>query len=96
MSFIHNLLMGAIHLLCVAMDLLVIMILIIGAYHRWQPKWLRQLYHTIKPLMVPVVAFAYRATQRITGKSLPEHHLFLIIIATLWVTRLMMAGLINH
>lgn len=87
MGLICNLLMSVIHLLFVCMDILMTMILIKVIYNRWRPEWLRQINNTVEPLMVPVMAFVYRAAKRITGKSLPEKHLVLVIIVSLCVTR---------
>lgn len=87
MGLIHNLLMCAIHLLFVAMDILVTMILIKVVYERWRPEWLRRINETVEPLIVPIMAFVYRTVKRITGKPLPEKHLVLVIIVTLCVAR---------
>jgi chromate transport protein ChrA len=87
MGLIHNLLMCAIHLLFVAMDILVTMILIKVVYERWRPEWLRQINETVEPLIVPIMAFVYRTVKRITGKSLSEKHLILVVIASLCVAR---------
>jgi len=96
MGLIHNLLISVIHLLFVAMDILMAMILIKVIYERWQPEWLRQIHNTIKPLIVPIMAFVYRTVKRITGKSLPEKHLVLVIIVSMCVARFVIAGLFNN
>lgn len=87
MGLIYNLLMGAIHLLFVSMDILMTMILIKVIYERWRPEWLRQIDNTVEPLISPVMAFVYRAVKRITGKSLSEKHLVLVLIVSICAIR---------
>ena len=96
MGLIHNLLMCAIHLVFVGMDILMTMILITVVYKRWRPGWLKQINNTVEQLILPVMAFVYRVVKRITGKSLPEKYLVLVIIASLWVTRCVIDGLFNN
>lgn len=79
--------MGAIHLLFVSMDILMTMILIKVIYERWRPEWLRQIDNTVEPLISPVMAFVYRAVKRITGKSLSEKHLVLVLIVSICAIR---------
>lgn len=96
MGLICNLLMNAIHLLFVCMDILMTMILIKVIYNRWRPEWLKQINNTVEPLMVPTMAFVYRAVKRITRKSLSEKYLILVLIASLCVTRFVIDGLFNN
>ncbi len=96
MGLICNLLMSVIHLVFVGMDILMTMILIKIIYERWRPEWLRQINNTVEPLIAPVTAFVYRAVKRITGKSLPEKYLILVIIASLCVTRFVIDGILNN
>ena len=93
MGLIYNVLVSLIHLLFVCMDILMTMIVIKVIYNRWRPKWLKQINDTVEPLIVPVMAFVYRTVKRITGKSLSEKYLILVIIASLCVTRFVIDGL---
>jgi hypothetical protein len=96
MGLIHNFLMSAIHLVFVGMDILMTMILIKVIYNRWRPEWLRLINDTVDPLIVPVMAFVYGAVSRITGKSLSEKYLILVIILGMWITRFVIDGLFNN
>ncbi len=95
MGLIYNLLIGIIHLLFVAFDILFVMILIRVVYQRWKPPWLKQAANTVEPLIVSVMRFVYRAVRRITGRSLPEEHLVLMVIVSMWITRFVIGGLFN-
>jgi hypothetical protein len=88
--------MSAIHLVFVGMDILMTMILIKVIYNRWRPEWLRLINDTVDPLIVPVMAFVYGAVSRITGKSLSEKYLILVIILGMWITRFVIDGLFNN
>ena len=95
MGLIHNILTVVIHLLFVAMDILMTMILIKVVYQRWQPEWLRQINNTIEPLVVPLLDFVDRAVRRTAGKSLSGKCLVFVIIVSMWVTRFVVDGLFN-
>lgn len=96
MGLIYNLIISVVHLLFVGMDLLITMILIRVVYQRWKPPWLKQIADAIEPLIVPVIRFGYRAVKRITGKSLTEKYLVLVIIVSIWVTRFVIGGFFTN
>ena len=95
MGLIHNILIGVIHLLFVVFDIIFVMILTRVVYQRWKPSWLKYAADIVEPLIVPVMGFVYRAARWITGKSLSEKYLLLVIIVSIWVTRFVIGGLFN-
>ena len=89
MGLIHNLLVGIIHLVFVAMDILVIMVLVKVVYDRWQLGFLKHITNAIEPLMKFIVAHLDTWATRITGKTYSEKTLWLLIILCLLLVRLM-------
>ncbi len=89
MGLISNLLVGIIHLVFVAMDVFLLMIIIKLVYQRWEPIWLKQIIKVVEPLMDFILNYFREIMVKIAGKRYSEKTLWLLIIFCLSLVRLM-------
>ncbi|MCK4913916.1 MAG: hypothetical protein KAS69_04895 [Planctomycetes bacterium] len=94
MGLIHNLLVGIIHLVFVAMDILVIMVLVKVVYDRWQIEFLKHIANAIEPVINTVTTSAGKLAMTITGKSYPQKTLLVLLLFSMWIIRLIISSLI--
>lgn len=92
MGLINNLLISVVHLVFVAMDILLLMILIKVIYERWQISWLKQIMKVIEPPMTLILNYVRDVVMRITGKKYSEKILLLLTIACLSLARFIISG----
>lgn len=91
MGLLTNLLLGLIHLLLVAIDILFLLLLATMLSYRWQPPWLTALCSAGRP----VVGWLTRHLERgfhYLGRQVPsERTVLFIAILAVWVLRLLLA-----
>ncbi len=93
MGLLHHLLLSFFHLMFVAMDVLVVMILVKVVYQRWKVPWLRPFANMVNPALTYIITPISRWITRITGKPPTEKATLLLLIFSLWISRLIICGL---
>jgi hypothetical protein len=93
MGLIHNILISVIHLVFVAMDILLTMILIKLIYERWKIKCLKPIIDAIGPLMMVVMNTVQNILVKVTGKTHPERTTLIFTVISIWLTRIIVASL---
>jgi len=94
MGLLTNLFISIINLVFVAMDILLLMLLAKIVYQRWRPSWLEQIANAIDPLISFVLDHFQRLISRITGKTYSTRISLNLLVFCLWITRLIVAGLL--
>ncbi len=95
MGLISNFLIGIIHLVFVAMDILVIMIVIKVVYQRWQLEILRPVARTVEPIIKSTTNWLNKCAMKITGKAYPERILLVFFILCLWLIRVLIVSILK-
>jgi uncharacterized protein YggT (Ycf19 family) len=94
MGLLTNLFISIINLIFVAMDILLLMILAKIIYQKWRPSWLEQIFNAIEPLVSYVLDYFQKLISRITGKTYSKRISLNVLFFCLWITRLVVAGLL--
>jgi len=94
MGLIQNLLLSVVHLVFVALDILVVMVLVKVVYDRWRPEWLRSVSNAVEPVMNFVTGSLGAWVERATGKIYSERMLLALFIIFLWLIRFVICGLV--
>ena len=94
MGLIHNFAIGVIHLLFVAMDILVMIILVKVTYERWHPEWLRSINNAVEPVMKTITGLLETCVARVTGRTYTDKTLIVIFILCLSVVRLIICAIV--
>ena len=94
MGLIYHILIGFVHLLFVAMDIVLLMIAVKVVYDRWKPSWLKQLMHAVEPLINFALKYTADISLKVTGKTYSDKTLMLLIIVCMFTARLIVAGLL--
>ena len=89
MGLISNLLVGIVHLVFVAMDVFLLMVILKVIYSQWELPWLKQIIKAIEPLMNFTLNYFERIVVGITGRRYSEKTLWLLVILCLLLVRLM-------
>jgi hypothetical protein len=94
MGLLTHLFISIINLIFIAMDILLLMILAKIVYQRWRLSWLKQVVDTVEPLISSVLGHFQRLISRITGKTYSKRISLNLLVFCLWITRLIVAGLL--
>ncbi|MCD4831701.1 MAG: hypothetical protein K8R02_07855 [Anaerohalosphaeraceae bacterium] len=88
MGLINDLLVGIIHLIFVAMDVLMMMIIVKIAYQRWKFEWFRSINNAVEPVINSIINYLDKWSIKITGKKYSEKTLLIFLILCLWLIRI--------
>ena len=94
MGLIGNFLAGIIHLVFVAMDVLVIMIIVKVAYQRWQFEWLGPISNVAEPVISFITSHIDTWVMKVTGKKYSEKTLLLLFVLLMSLVRIIIGGLV--
>lgn len=93
MGLISHLIISIIHLVFVATDMLLMMILIRATYNLWHFNWLRPLNNATQPVMSLITDYLGACATKMTGKTYPEKTLLILFIVGMTFLRFLIAGL---
>jgi len=94
MGLLTNLFISIVNLVFISMDILLLMILAKIVYQKWKPSWLKQPVDITEPLISYVLGYFQRLVLRITGKTYSGRTSLNLLAFCLWITRLIVAGLL--
>lgn len=94
MGLLVNAFIGIAHLVLVAADIVVMMILLDAIYRRWQPAILRPAVIAIRPVLECVLRYFEICTVKISGKTYPQKTLMILLIVCMTLLRLVICGLL--
>lgn len=95
MGLFYNLLIGIVHLLFVAFDILFVMILIRVVYERWRPEWLRLINKAVEPVVDFTIGHVEMLVTKITDRTYTDKTLTVILILCLSVLRFVIASFLK-
>jgi len=87
MGLIENILIGVVHLVFVAADMLFLVILLKILHDRWQIPWIEPILTAVRPAMGIIMNGFAILVLKATGKSYPEKTLLILLIINLLVMR---------
>jgi len=94
MGLFQNLLISIVHLLFVAMDMLMTIILIKVIYQRWRPEYLRQINNAVEPVLNSATGYFEMWVVRITGRTYADKTLTVILILFMSLVRFVIISLL--
>ena len=87
MGLIPYLLRSIIHLIFVAMDLVVLILLIKTFYDRWHFNWLGPLANALEPAAKTIITSFSGQLSKLTSKTYTDKTLVILLVLCLWVLR---------
>ena len=94
MGLLVNAFIGIAHLVLVATDIVVMMILLDVIYRRWQPAILRPAVIAIRPVLECVLRYFEICTVKISGQRYPQKTSMILLIISMTFLRLIVGGLL--
>ena len=94
MGLIPYILRSVVHLLFVAMDVLVLMVLVIVVYDRWHFTWLKPLFDLVEQPIKSVTNCIDSWLYKRTRKHYPERTLIILFLIGMTLVRLVICALV--
>ena len=95
MGLIENILIGVIHLVFVAADVLFLVMLLKIVHDRWQIPWIEPILTAVKPAMSVVLNWFAATVLRVTGTSYSEKSSLILLLICLCVIRILISSVMQ-